>query len=98
MQLKNNIFKNKKTLVIGLGVTGKSVIKFLKQQKAEIFFWDDAVSNFKNEKSLHQFNIKKDFEKKFDFLIVSPGVKKEHFLPRYLFEILRQLQQNFFYF
>ena len=80
MQLKNNIFKNKKTLVIGLGVTGKSVIKFLKQQKAEIFFWDDAVSNFKDEKSLQHFNIKKDFEKKFDFLIVSPGVKKEHFL------------------
>ena len=35
-------FKNKSFAVYGLGLTGKSVVKFLKKNKAnKIFIWDD---------------------------------------------------------
>ena len=55
--------------IYGLGLTGKSVVKFLKRKKLNNFtVWDDK-KNSKNEK--------KDFLKKLDFsdyIIVSPGV------------------------
>ena len=35
-------FKEKRFAVYGLGLTGKSVVKFLKKNKAnKIFIWDD---------------------------------------------------------
>ena len=55
--------------IYGLGLTGKSVVKFLKRKKLNNFtVWDDK-KNSKKEK--------KDFLKKLDFsdfIIVSPGV------------------------
>ena len=55
--------------IYGLGLTGKSVVKFLKRKKLNNFtVWDDK-KNSKNEK--------KDFLEKLDFsdyIIVSPGV------------------------
>ena len=43
-------FKDKSFAVYGLGLTGKSVVNFLKRNKAEkIFIWDDYIfkTNFK---------------------------------------------------
>ncbi len=55
--------------IYGLGLTGKSVVKFLKRKKLNNFtVWDDK-KNSKNEKK--DFSEKLDFS---DYIIVSPGV------------------------
>ena len=69
-----NIFLNKKILIYGLGKSGLSAFKFLKD-KADIFLYDDYRSKIKSEdikKKLVKFkNISKV---KFDQIILSPGV------------------------
>ena len=69
-----NIFLNKKILIYGLGKSGLSTFKFLKN-KSNVFLYDDFQSNFKNknvEKNLISYsNILKS---KFDKIILSPGI------------------------
>ena len=75
MMVKNiNSFSNKKILIYGLGKSGLSTFRFLKN-KSEIFLFDDYYSNLKN------FNIKKKLisykqisSYKFDKIILSPGI------------------------
>ena len=75
MMVKNiNSFSNKKILIYGLGKSGLSTFRFLKN-KSEIFLFDDYSSNLKD------FNIKKkliSYKKissyKFDKIILSPGI------------------------
>ena len=63
-------FKNKKCLVYGLGESGRSAIKLLGKLQAYVFFYDEDLA-YKN-----QIGYVSDFEKeKFDYCIVSPGVK-----------------------
>ena len=69
-----NIFLNKKILIYGLGKSGLSTFKFLKN-KSNVFLYDDFQSNFKNK------NVKKNLisysnilKSKFDKIILSPGV------------------------
>ena len=59
-------------LVYGLGVTGKSVIKFLKKKNLKNFYvWDDnKKSLFKDKRPL---NLNKCI-KEVDFIILSPGI------------------------
>jgi UDP-N-acetylmuramoylalanine--D-glutamate ligase len=64
-------FKDKSFAVYGLGLTGKSVIKFLKKNKVKkTIIWDD-----------HLFNLNIKLRKKFkdnldlvDHIIISPGI------------------------
>ncbi len=69
-----NIFLNKKILIYGLGKSGLSAFRFLKD-KADIFLYDDYRSKIKSEdikKKLVKFkNISKV---KFDQIILSPGI------------------------
>ena len=69
-----NIFLNKKILIYGLGKSGLSTFKFLKN-KSNVFLYDDFQSNFKNK------NVKKNLisysnilKLKFDKIILSPGI------------------------
>lgn len=69
-----NIFLNKKILIYGLGKSGLSVFKFLKN-KSDIFLYDDYKSKITN------FNVKKNLisyrniiRTKFDLIILSPGI------------------------
>jgi UDP-N-acetylmuramoylalanine--D-glutamate ligase len=69
-----NIFINKKILIYGLGKSGLSAFKFLKN-KSNIFLYDDLKSNIENQ------NIKKNLisyknilKLKFDQIILSPGI------------------------
>ena len=64
-------FQNKSFAIYGLGLTGKSVIKFLKKNKVKkIFTWDDY-------KTKTNFKLRKKFKKNLnivDFIVVSPGI------------------------
>ncbi len=69
-----NIFLNKKILIYGLGKSGLSTFKFLKN-KSDIFLYDDFQSNIKS------LNIKKNLisyknilKSNFDQIILSPGI------------------------
>ena len=69
-----NIFLNKKILIYGLGKSGLSTFKFLKN-KSEVFLYDDFKSNFKTHTIKKNFiNLKKISNLKFDLIILSPGI------------------------
>jgi len=64
-------FIDKKILVFGLGITGVSVIKFLIKKKINFSYWDDnSKNNFLYKKNLDRFY----YKKKYDFIILSPGI------------------------
>ncbi len=64
-------FKDKSFAVYGLGITGKSVVNFLKKNKAnKIFIWDDYSIKF-SLKLENNFKTSLNFV---DFIIVSPGI------------------------
>ena len=63
--------KKKKFAVYGLGLTGKSVVNFLKKNKAnKIFTWDD-YSIKSNLKSKTNFKLSLNLV---DYIIISPGI------------------------
>ena len=64
-------FKKKSFAVYGLGLTGKSVVSFLKKNKAlKIYTWDDHL--FKSNLKLK--NKFKDNLNIADYIVISPGV------------------------
>lgn len=69
-----NIFSNKKILVYGLGKSGLSTFKFLKN-KSEIFLFDDFSLNLKDlDIKKRLISYKKISSYKFDKIILSPGI------------------------
>ena len=55
MQLKTKYYK-KDILIIGFGKTGKSILKFFKNQKVNIFIYDDNLDIIKNGIELFRQN------------------------------------------
>ena len=69
-----NIFLNKKILIYGLGKSGLSTFKFLKN-KCDIFLYDDYSLQIKSlEVKKNLVNYKNIFKLKFDVIILSPGI------------------------
>ena len=78
MELKTKYYK-KDILIVGLGKTGKSILKFFKNQKVKIFIYDDNLDIIKNEfKSKHFFDEKEKKISDFFTIFVSPGISKNH--------------------
>ena len=71
-------FNGKSFAVYGLGLTGRSVVNFLKKNKVnKIFIWDDKLLK-------HDLKLKNNFKSKLDvvnYIILSPGIniKKSKF-------------------
>ena len=80
----SKIFSKKKILIYGLGLSGNSCLKFLKNKSSVKIFDDNyLLKNKKNKK----FFIKKDviLKSKFDYIILSPGIDlKKCNLKKYL--------------
>ena len=74
MKPKSNIFLKKKILIYGLGKSGLSAYKFLKN-KSDIFLYDDFSYNIKT-KSIKNIltNYKNILKLNFDQIILSPGI------------------------
>ena len=74
MSISLNIFLNKKILIYGLGKSGLSTYKFLKN-KSNVFLYDDFQSNIKNlEVRKKLTNYKEILKFDFDQIIISPGI------------------------
>ena len=72
------ILKKKKFLVYGLGITGISAIKFLKETKAKnIFLWDDDAKLRKKHKLKDTDNSIKEKFHGADYILLSPGISFE---------------------
>ncbi|MDC0895534.1 UDP-N-acetylmuramoyl-L-alanine--D-glutamate ligase [Candidatus Pelagibacter sp.] len=69
-----NIFLGKKILIYGLGKSGISSYKFLKN-KAKVYLFDDNLKKKINSKSNQRLHKIKEVSKiKFDIIIISPGI------------------------
>ncbi|MDA9880139.1 UDP-N-acetylmuramoyl-L-alanine--D-glutamate ligase [Candidatus Pelagibacter sp.] len=73
--IKNkNIFLGKKILIYGLGKSGVSSYKFLKN-KADIYLFDDnEKKNIKSKSNLRHNTLKEISKINFDKIIISPGI------------------------
>tara|TARA_B100000401_G_scaffold423625_1_gene351667 strand:+ start:681 stop:2063 length:1383 start_codon:yes stop_codon:yes gene_type:complete len=75
--ITSKVFLEKNALILGMGVTGKSIAASLHKSGANIYFWDDNAiirKKFKVKKYEIFLDNKKNW-KKIDFLVVSPGFK-----------------------
>jgi len=69
-----NIFLNKKILIYGLGKSGLSAFRFLKN-KSDVFLYDDYQLKIKNlDIKKKTINYKNIFKSTFDVIILSPGI------------------------
>ena len=74
MSTGSNIFLNKKILIYGLGKSGLSAHKFLKN-KSEISLYDDYQKNIKNLNiKKYLISYKNILQSTFDKIILSPGI------------------------
>tara|TARA_B100001996_G_scaffold235513_1_gene181843 strand:+ start:356 stop:1678 length:1323 start_codon:yes stop_codon:yes gene_type:complete len=69
------ILKDKSFLIYGLGLTGESVLKFLKKSKArDIFLWDDKKKLRNKFKVQGNENLLKKKIIQSDYIVLSPGI------------------------
>ena len=71
----------KKALVIGLGISGKGAVRFLRKKGYEVIGVDQSPE--KNQLEIEMFSDQKEFNPfDFDLVILSPGVRADHPLSR----------------
>ena len=66
-------YKNKKFLIYGFGISGRSSFNYLKKKNCLVKIFDD---NFKLKRNRKKYSIRKnEIEKvKFDYIVISPGI------------------------
>ncbi len=72
-----NIFKKKKILIYGYGITGKSCFNYLKKEN-DVLIFDDNKKKIPNK--LKKYILQKSQSKnliRFDFIVLSPGINKK---------------------
>ena len=74
----NKPIKENSYAIYGLGLSGKSTLKFLKKKKVKaVYIWDDK-KKFKSQKKINYFKVALN---KVDYIVISPGIniKKTRF-------------------
>ena len=67
----SKLIKNSSFAIYGLGLSGKSALKFLKKKNVKkIVTWDDK----KNKNNKKRFNLFKETLDKVDYIVISPGI------------------------
>ena len=67
----SKIIKDSSSAIYGLGLSGNSALKFLKNKnKNKIYIWDDKIN--KNDKK--KFNLFKKALDQVDYIVISPGI------------------------
>ena len=74
MMDNKNIFLKKKILIYGLGKSGISSYKFLKNKAKVYLFDDDPKKKLRHQPKQWIRNIKKISQITFDIIIISPGI------------------------
>ena len=70
--ITSNIFKGKKILILGLGITGTNLYKAMTASKAKVYTWDDNNKSLSNiQKNINLTNFKFN---QLDYCIPSPGI------------------------
>ncbi len=75
------LFKHKNVLVYGISSSGEWVAKLLKQQKSNVFLYDDnpEVLDKKKIKNCYILNqLNENLIDQFDFIVVSPSIEKDN--------------------
>ena len=73
----NQAFQNKKILLYGFGISGKSCFNYLKKNNdIEIFDDDEKLKNKKNRVFFPGFT--KVRKNSYDYIVVSPGINIEN--------------------
>ena len=76
MNIGKDIFLDKKILIYGLGKSGLSAFKFLKN-KSDVYLYDDFKLSKKDLRNkINLIKYKKVLKTKFDKIILSPGIDK----------------------
>lgn len=70
--ITSNVFKDKKVLILGLGITGLNLHKALIKSNAKVYTWDDS-SKIKNN-LFKNINLKNFKFSQLDYCIPSPGI------------------------
>lgn len=81
--------KNKKVLILGLGLSGISSLKTLSSMGALVYCYDDKENLFDVFEKIKDFNytfIKNYKEYDFDFVVKSPGIKPENEIIKYFYK------------
>ena len=66
-------FINKKILIYGLGISGKSCLQFLKKNNKIVLFDDNNYLKTKKYKGLF-LSLIEIYKNKFDYIVLSPGI------------------------
>lgn len=89
-------YDGKNIAILGLGITGKAVLKFLYNKQVKLTVYEDSAKDNVDKDILknypnctYYFNGEKDILNNEDLLVVSPGVKSTH--PLYADAILRSI-------
>ncbi len=88
-------FINKKILIYGLGLSGKSSLKFLKKKNFIKVYDDNKLLKDKKNK-LFFLNPKEIYKKEFDYIVISPGINvKKCKLKNYLLKNKKKVITEF---
>lgn len=84
----------KDILIFGLGISGKSALEALKDKNINLFVYDDFIKSkndipagFSKKRYDFLFSEKEIYERNFDFVMKSPGIKPSH-------EIIKNLEEK----
>lgn len=92
------LYSGQRVIVVGYGLTGKSVAEFLRKNGADISVYDDRAREIERSEEVGLLEIDASFEaavRDADLVVVSPGVPRSHPVYRYAKSPISELELAF---